>query len=74
MNNNYNPGTAAVLAFIFPGAGHFYSGRILRGFLWCGSIWLGYLCLFFPGALLHIISIVAAHDYIPPQYRQDNNS
>jgi len=46
--NFRSPGLAAVLAFLIPGAGHFYQGRTLKG----GIFFFGILSLFFGGMIL----------------------
>jgi TM2 domain-containing membrane protein YozV len=55
-----NPGVAAVLAFLFPGAGHLYAGKIGTGLLWTLFTLIGYAALFIPGLTLHVVSIFSA--------------
>ena len=51
-----NPWLAGLLAWLFPGAGHLWHGRILKGILLGGSVWV----LFIVGVLLggHLYSIL----------------
>jgi TM2 domain-containing membrane protein YozV len=65
MTATWNPGTAAVLSFFFPGLGQLYKGRIGLGFLlFCGTV-LGYFMLIVPGVILHIYTIVDAYNGRP---------
>jgi len=54
-----NPALAAVLAALFPGAGHLYAGRIGAALLWFVAITAGYL-LIVPGLILQLASMVSA--------------
>lgn len=54
-----SPALAAVLALVFPGAGHAYTGRIAAALLWFLFIGLGYLVIV-PGLILHLFSIASA--------------
>lgn len=59
-----NPGTAAVLSFLFPGIGQIYNGQILRGVFWLivtPGMWIGTGGLL--GWVCHVISAVTAHKY-----------
>lgn len=56
----WNPGVAGVLSFIFPGAGQIYKGQVGAGVIWFFVVIIGYLMLFFPGLILHIICICTA--------------
>lgn len=53
-------GIAAVLSLVIPGAGQMYKGSVLGGLLWLAFVTLGYLCLIFPGILLHLTCIFSA--------------
>lgn len=53
-------GTAGVLGFALPGAGHIYKGKVGRGLGWTVAIVIGYLCGVIPGLILHVISIRSA--------------
>jgi hypothetical protein len=55
-----NPGAAAALNFIWPGAGHMYVGRIGAGIGWMFAILIGYMALVVPGFALHMVSLFAA--------------
>ena len=57
---NINPGTAALLSFLIPGTGQMYRGNVLQGLVWFIIVPIGYLCLIFPGLLLHFICIALA--------------
>jgi hypothetical protein len=59
VERHASPAIAAVLAAVFPGAGHLYAGRIFAAFLWFFAISLGYL-MFVPGLILHLASMVSA--------------
>ena len=59
-----NPGTAAILSAIVPGAGQIYNGKFLRGLFWLiitPGFWIG------TGGLLgwpfHIIAAITAYNY-----------
>lgn len=54
-----NPSMAALVAVLFPGAGHIYAGHIGAGLLWMLFIIMGYVFVF-PGLVLHGVSIWAA--------------
>jgi TM2 domain-containing membrane protein YozV len=59
-----NPGIAAVLSFLIPGLGQFYSGRFWRGIFWLlvtPGLWiasastLGWIC--------HVVAAYTAYSY-----------
>jgi hypothetical protein len=54
-----NPGAAAALNFIWPGAGHMYAGRIGAGIGWMFAVFIGYLAFVVPGFALHMASLFA---------------
>lgn len=56
----WSPGVAALLSFIFPGAGQIYKGNVGSGLAWLAVVVLGYILLVIPGVVLHIMCIVAA--------------
>ncbi|MFO0690825.1 MAG: DUF6677 family protein [Myxococcota bacterium] len=56
-----SPDLAAVLAILVPGAGHLYLGRFRAAAAWLVAILAGYWAVFFPGLLLHAISIAVAY-------------
>jgi len=51
---------AAVLAVVVPGLGHLVAGRPRAAAVWLGLIVLGYWLVFFPGVVLHALSIWSA--------------
>lgn len=55
---DFNPGVAAVLALLFPGAGHLYRQQIGAGIGWFFGIVMGYFIFVLPGIVLHLLSIV----------------
>jgi TM2 domain-containing membrane protein YozV len=55
-----NPGTAAVLSLIVPGAGHLYAARPIAAIGWFALVSLGYLMLIVPGIILHVLCIASA--------------
>jgi len=59
MAKQKNPGVAAVLSLILPGAGQFYNGAFLRGIVWLlvlGVSWIGT-----GGTLVWICHFIAAY-------------
>lgn len=56
----WNPGVAAVLSLVIPGAGQIYKGQLLNGLVWLPLVVVGYFFLVMPGILLHICCIVGA--------------
>jgi len=59
-----DPGTAAILSFLVPGAGQIYNGAILRGLFWLvvtPGLWLGTGGLL--GWICHVVSAWTAHRY-----------
>jgi hypothetical protein len=55
-----NPGTAAVLSLLFPGAGQIYAGRIGAGIGWMLAVALSYPLFIVPGLILHFFCIASA--------------
>lgn len=56
-----NPGVAAVLSLVLPGAGQFYRGMLGWGFFWVCLVPLAYF-LFLPlGLILHVFCIMSAY-------------
>lgn len=68
----WNPGVAALLSFVIPGAGQIYKGSIGIGLLWLISVIAGYMLMIFPGVILHIICIYKAYSGNP--YSIDPNA
>lgn len=60
IKKDFNPGIAALLSFIIPGAGQIYKGNIAGGIGWLILAVLGYICLILPGVVIHIICVVKA--------------
>jgi TM2 domain-containing membrane protein YozV len=59
-----NPGTAALLSFVIPGAGQIYNGAIMRGVFWLivtPGLWIGSGGLL--GWICHIWSAASAYSY-----------
>lgn len=67
----WNPGTAAVLSFLIPGAGQIYKGSLAIGFLWMICVVAGYVIMIVPGVILHILCIYKAYSGDP--YAGDPN-
>jgi hypothetical protein len=56
----WNPGIAALLSLIIPGAGQMYRGNIGIGILWLIFVTIGYFMFIIPGIILHLICIITA--------------
>jgi TM2 domain-containing membrane protein YozV len=56
----WNPGIAAVLSLVIPGAGQMYKGHVVRGLVWLAVVSIGYASIIVPGLLLHVICILMA--------------
>jgi TM2 domain-containing membrane protein YozV len=59
--NQKDPGVAAVLSLVIPGAGHVYAGHIAAGLLILVLTVIGYAALIIPGLVMHVIAIVTAY-------------
>jgi TM2 domain-containing membrane protein YozV len=57
---NWNPGIAAVLSLIIPGAGQMYKGQVGWGIVWLLCVSAGYALLILPGLILHLFCILNA--------------
>jgi len=62
----WNPGVAAVLSLVIPGAGQMYQGHVLGGLIWLFVVVVGYMMLVVPGLILHLCCILAAASAKPP--------
>ena len=47
----WNPGVAAVLSLVIPGAGQMYKGEIGKGFAFLVGTVIGYFLMIFPGVM-----------------------
>jgi TM2 domain-containing membrane protein YozV len=56
----WNPGIAALLSLVIPGAGQMYKGKVGAGLLWLVAVVSGYFILIIPGIILHLICIFNA--------------
>ncbi len=54
-----NPGIAAVLSLVIPGAGQLYAGRPGSAAVWFIVVMIGYL-LILPGLFLHVLCVISA--------------
>jgi TM2 domain-containing membrane protein YozV len=61
----WNPGVAAVLSLVIPGAGQIYKGQIGPGIGWLIGTIVGYYLFIVPGLILHIICIYKAYSDDP---------
>lgn len=62
----WNPGVAAVLSLVFPGAGQLYQGHMLAGLVWFMFVVVGYIALVLPGLALHLCCVLSAGLETPP--------
>jgi TM2 domain-containing membrane protein YozV len=65
LQQRWNPGTAAVLSLVIPGAGQMYKGQIGPGIWWLVGTVAGYCAFVVPGLVLHIICIYKAYSDDP---------
>ena len=56
----WNPGVAAVLSLVLPGAGQMYKGQVLNGLVWLVLVVIGYIFAIAPGIFLHLCCILGA--------------
>lgn len=61
----WNPGVAAVLSLVIPGAGQMYKGQIGAGICWLIGTVVGYCLFIVPGLILHIVCIYKAYSDDP---------
>lgn len=60
VKKQWNPGIAAVLSLVLPGAGQMYKGQVANGFVWLLFVAAGYFVLVFPGVILHLLCVLGA--------------
>lgn len=62
MNNKQEKsnGVAALLSFLIPGAGQMYKEKVGAGLCWFVFVIAGYMMLFVPGMIFHILCIFNA--------------
>lgn len=56
----WNPGIAALLSLVLPGAGQMYKGQVFNGLFWFVLVITGYILFLLPGVILHLVCIVGA--------------
>jgi TM2 domain-containing membrane protein YozV len=56
----WNPGVAAVLSLVIPGAGQMYKGNVGEGIVWLIFTAIGYVFLICPGVIIHLVCILSA--------------
>ena len=59
-HQKWNPGVAAVLSLVIPGAGQMYKGQVGNGLVWLICVIFGYMFFILPGLILHLFCIVGA--------------
>jgi TM2 domain-containing membrane protein YozV len=61
LEQPWNPGVAAVLSLVIPGAGQIYKGQLKPGIWWLVGVIVGYTAFIIPGLILHIYCIYNAY-------------
>lgn len=56
----WNPGVAAVLSLVIPGAGQMYKGQVFAGLVWLFGTLIGYAFCLLPGVALHVVCLFDA--------------
>ncbi len=56
----WNPGIAALLSLVIPGAGQMYKGQVFNGLVWLVVVVIGYVVFVIPGLVLHLFCIIGA--------------
>ena len=56
----WNPGIAALLSLVIPGAGQMYKGQVVNGLVWLVFVAGGYMAFVLPGSVLHLLRIIRA--------------
>lgn len=70
----WNPGIAAVLSLVIPGAGQIYRGKLGRGLLWLMFTLLGYALFIVPGLIIHLVCIISAYSGNPYEDKKAHQS
>jgi TM2 domain-containing membrane protein YozV len=65
MPKAWNPGVAAVLSLVIPGAGQMYKGQIGPGIWWLIGTVIGYCVFIISGLILHIVCVYKAYSDDP---------
>jgi TM2 domain-containing membrane protein YozV len=65
QQQTWNPGIAAVLSFVIPGAGQMYKGQVGPGIWWLIGTIAGYCAFIVPGVILHVVCIYKAYSDDP---------
>ncbi len=60
--SDFNPGVAALLSLIIPGAGQIYKGSLVVGLAWLMFTIVGYFIFVLPGLVIHLLSIFNAYN------------
>jgi hypothetical protein len=68
----WNPGVAAVLSLVIPGAGQMYKGQIGVGILWLIGTVVGYCAFVVPGLIVHVACVYNAYSGDPTRARESN--
>lgn len=63
--SQWNPGIAAVLSLVIPGAGQMYKGQVGKGLFYLFIVIIGYTLFVIPGLILHIFCIINAKNENP---------
>lgn len=70
--SQWNPGIAAVLSLVIPGAGQMYKGQIGKGLFYLFIVIIGYTLFIIPGLILHIFCIINAKNENPKDRSERN--
>ena len=65
LEQPWNPGVAAVLSLVIPGAGQIYKGQLKPGIWWLVGVVVGYMAFIVPGLMLQIYCIYNAYTADP---------
>ena len=74
MQKQFNPGIAAVLSMVIPGAGQIYERKLGRGLIWLAVVLMGYALLIVPGIILHLFCIISAYSADPYAQKKEHKS